>query len=90
MLRLELASAGEPDKAAMQALEGLFGAPPVTRPSAIDRALCACLAVRESAVRGAIAGGAGLERLQSELKCGTSCGSCVPELKRLVSAAQSR
>lgn len=25
--------------------------------------------------------------LQSTLKCGTNCGSCVPELKRLAQAA---
>ena len=28
--------------------------------------------------------GADLITLQSKLKCGTECGSCVPELKRLV------
>ena len=26
----------------------------------------------------------GLAALQSELKCGSECGSCVPELKRLI------
>jgi assimilatory nitrate reductase catalytic subunit len=25
-----------------------------------------------------------LQQLQDALKCGTNCGSCVPELKRLV------
>ena len=25
-----------------------------------------------------------LSRLQSDLKCGTNCGSCVPELKRMI------
>jgi assimilatory nitrate reductase catalytic subunit len=90
VLRLELASAGDPDAEALQALQALFSAPPATDLSALDRAMCACLGVRESAVRAAIAAGAGIERLRSELKCGTSCGTCVPELARLVAAAQSR
>ena len=27
-----------------------------------------------------------MESLQSALKCGTNCGSCMPELQRMVSA----
>ena len=34
----------------------------------------------------AVAGGADLATLQETLKCGTSCGSCVPELRRMVAA----
>ena len=30
--------------------------------------------------------GADLAQLQSELKCGTECGSCLPELKRMVNS----
>jgi assimilatory nitrate reductase catalytic subunit len=29
-----------------------------------------------------------LAQLQDQLKCGTNCGSCVPELKRLVQQRQ--
>ena len=29
-----------------------------------------------------------LSTLQADLKCGTNCGSCLPELKRLVRASQ--
>jgi assimilatory nitrate reductase catalytic subunit len=29
-----------------------------------------------------------LAQLQDRLKCGTNCGSCVPELKRLVQLRQ--
>ena len=29
-----------------------------------------------------------LDALQAELKCGTQCGSCLPELRRLVSAGK--
>ena len=38
----------------------------------------------------ALAGGAGLAQLQEKLKCGTECGSCVPELKRMCAVAGSR
>nr|WP_238589658.1 (2Fe-2S)-binding protein [Pseudomonas toyotomiensis] len=31
-----------------------------------------------------IARGLDLDGLRQELKCGTSCGSCVPEIKRLL------
>ena len=86
-LRLDLASAQEPDAAALEALEALFGGPAETTPEAFDRAVCACFKVVESELRSAIAGGATLAELQKHLKCGTSCGSCVPELRRLLSAA---
>ena len=32
----------------------------------------------------AIVKGASLDQLHSELQCGTSCGSCVPELRRML------
>ncbi|GAO23168.1 molybdopterin oxidoreductase [Alicycliphilus sp. B1] len=28
-----------------------------------------------------------LQRLKSELRCGTQCGSCVPQLQRMVQAS---
>ncbi len=83
VLRLELASAGDPDAGALAELEKLFGAPPVTGAAAFERAVCACFKVGESAIRAAVAAGATLAGLQKDLKCGTSCGSCVPELRRL-------
>jgi assimilatory nitrate reductase catalytic subunit len=94
MLRLELASAVEPDKEALKALEKLFGSPPVTGAAALDRAVCSCFKVAESQIRAAVAAGAGLARIQKDLKCGTNCGSCMPELRGLLSpgtaTAQSR
>jgi assimilatory nitrate reductase catalytic subunit len=39
--------------------------------------------VREAEIRAAVAAGADLARLQKELRCGTNCGSCLPELRRL-------
>ncbi|WP_296752729.1 nitrate reductase [Thiobacillus sp.] len=66
---------------------------PVTRPPAGEagrgRIVCNCLNVAEPAIAAAIAAGAGLAALQSNLKCGTECGSCVPELKRLIAVSRA-
>jgi assimilatory nitrate reductase catalytic subunit len=86
LLRLDLASSSNPDKNTLAALQDLFGSPPVTDSSASERAVCACFKVGESQIRSAVAAGATLAKLQKDLKCGTNCGSCVPELRRLVSA----
>ncbi len=48
------------------------------------RIVCNCHNVAEPDIVAAIAGGADLAALQSTLKCGTECGSCVPELKRMI------
>ena len=61
---------------------------PVARPPAggagRGRIVCNCLNVAEPDILAAITAGADLAALQATLKCGTECGSCVPELKRLV------
>jgi len=49
-----------------------------------SKTLCNCLNVSEAAVCAGIARGLDLNGLKQELKCGTSCGSCVPEIKRLL------
>jgi assimilatory nitrate reductase catalytic subunit len=84
VLRLELASAGDPDPEVLVALEKLFGQPPETGAAAFERSICACFNVAESQIRAAVAAGATLAGLQKNLKCGTHCGSCVPELRRFV------
>lgn len=48
------------------------------------KTLCNCLNVSEGAVCAGIERGLDLNGLKQELKCGTSCGSCVPEIKRLL------
>ncbi|MDI1308812.1 MAG: molybdopterin-dependent oxidoreductase [Methylotenera sp.] len=48
--------------------------------------ICNCLDVAENNIIETIQLGADLITLQNKLKCGTECGSCVPELKRLVAA----
>ena len=51
--------------------------------------VCTCFNVTDAAITGYLAGCSGsddtrLAALQGNLKCGTNCGSCIPELKRLV------
>ncbi len=47
------------------------------------RIVCNCLNVSEAEITARIAAGADLAGLQAALKCGTECGSCVPEIKRM-------
>ncbi len=51
--------------------------------------VCTCFDISESAIHAALPACTGtaaqrLAVLQGQLKCGTNCGSCIPELKRLV------
>jgi len=47
--------------------------------------ICSCFQVSETAILSAVAGGAcSAEQLGEKLGCGTNCGSCVPELNRMV------
>ncbi len=62
--------------------------PPVAQPAAAPQ-VCTCFDVREDAIRTALRGCAGTEdarlaALQGQLRCGTNCGSCIPQLRRLV------
>jgi assimilatory nitrate reductase catalytic subunit len=54
--------------------------------------VCTCFNVSEEAIQTHLASSEGsdeerLARLQSGLKCGSNCGSCIPELRRLVKHA---
>ena len=51
-----------------------------------DRVICNCKQVKQSQIEQAVAKGAALDELKSTLGCGTVCGSCVPEIKRLLTA----
>lgn len=46
--------------------------------------VCNCLDISQNEIVENIQLGADLITLQNKLKCGTECGSCMPELKRLV------
>jgi len=52
-----------------------------------DRTLCNCMNVSQVAICNGIAQGLDLPGLKQRLGCGTSCGSCVPEIKRLLAQA---
>lgn len=62
-----------------------LSAPPLAH-TGRGKVICSCLDVAEHAIVDAITRGADLITLQNKFKCGTQCGSCVPELKRLVAA----
>ncbi len=54
--------------------------------------VCACQGVGENAITGLLKACQGdanvrLARLKDELRCGTQCGSCVPQLQRMVQAS---
>ncbi len=75
------------DWPARQWLQASSTPPPGSAPA--SRQVCSCLNVREDTINACLSGLRGSEherlaRLQEKLHCGTRCGSCVPELKRLV------
>jgi len=57
---------------------------PPTGQKSRGKIICNCLDVSENEIIETCQAGADLETLKTKLKCGTECGSCVPELKRLV------
>ncbi|MDP1903892.1 MAG: molybdopterin-dependent oxidoreductase [Pseudomonadota bacterium] len=62
----------------------LMGRPSRDVPDA-GRIVCACFGVGENALKQAIALGANsVEALGIKLKAGSNCGSCIPELKKLL------
>jgi len=68
--------------------------PGATAPAGVatrGKVVCSCFGIAETAITGQLAACTGsddqrLAALQGALKCGTNCGSCVPELKRMVRA----
>jgi assimilatory nitrate reductase catalytic subunit len=69
------------------------GANPPVAVAARGRAICTCFNVTDAQIDGCLAAAEGgesdrLAAVQASLKCGTNCGSCLPELKRLVRASQ--
>jgi assimilatory nitrate reductase catalytic subunit len=59
-----------------KSMDGLASAGPI---------VCACFGVGRTTICAAIAAGAGTAAaIGAQLKAGTNCGSCIPELKRLI------
>ena len=46
--------------------------------------VCKCADVSDVQIRQELEAGADLPKLQEKLRCGTFCGSCVPEIRRMV------
>jgi assimilatory nitrate reductase catalytic subunit len=84
------------DELPAQAYGRLLLIPGAKAPVAVvarGKQVCSCFDVSETQITGCLDTLAGtaddrLARLQDTLKCGTNCGSCVPELKRLVRLTQ--
>ena len=79
-------------QAPAQAYGRLLLAPGAKAPLAVPqpgKQVCSCFGVEAAAIEQHLAGCAGsaeerLASVQQALRCGTNCGSCVPELKRMV------
>ena len=79
-------------------LSGLFSNVRLTAPAGLlagfdpevpdkGRLVCTCWEVGEHEIdRAIVAGACTVEHLGERLRCGTQCGSCVPELKRMLQA----
>ena len=94
----------ERETVSLEWLKGCFAAPQIA--AADRRALlagrsigatddgptvCACFGVGRQRIAACIAAGArSTQQIGSQLRAGTNCGSCVPELKRLLSDAVTR
>jgi assimilatory nitrate reductase catalytic subunit len=84
------------DELPAQAYGRLLLAPGAKAPIAIaprGKQVCSCFDVSERQIEAALqtATGSEVDRLaavQNQLRCGTNCGSCLPELKRMIQAQQ--
>ena len=71
-------------------LLGPFTSPPLAATATSrGRTVCNCADVGEADIQARIAAGADLEQLQTGLRCGVTCGSCLPELRRMLAASRS-
>ena len=65
---------------------------PVVRPPAgmalAGRTVCNCFGVTDSEIKDLFGKGLDLAEVQAQLKCGSSCGSCLPELRRMAAKAE--
>lgn len=52
--------------------------------------ICKCADISDLQIEQELTGGANLLQLQDKLKCGTFCGSCVPEIKRMVASRTTK
>jgi len=62
---------------------------PQRLPALRGRTVCNCFNVSEREIEDFLAKSNSIATLQASLKCGTNCGSCLPELRRKVSLAKT-
>jgi assimilatory nitrate reductase catalytic subunit len=80
----------------VDAIRRLLLTPTGTPPAAggvTDRVVCNCLNVGQRAIEKALwslpdSPADSLATLQGRLQCGTGCGSCLPELKRMIAGRE--
>ncbi|WP_260955050.1 nitrate reductase [Pseudomonas citri] len=79
---------GRTDEQLRRWLLAPLSAPPGNVGAALggSKTLCNCMNVSQRAICTGIERGLDLQGLKKELGCGTQCGSCVPEIKRLLVA----
>jgi assimilatory nitrate reductase catalytic subunit len=82
-VRLALAAERPPSSEVLARISALL---PSSEPDARGRTICNCFDVAESEIDAFLAATKSLSALQSSLRCGTNCGSCLPELRRRVAA----
>ena len=101
-VRLSLAAEYSPGEDFLRRVRAAFGPDGVLRevrlsagepwlrdpglPGPRGRTVCNCFDVAEDDIERFLGTSKSLEALQASLKCGTHCGSCVPELRRMVAA----
>ncbi len=83
----ELMAQGASAEAVRRWMLAPVASPPAGKPLR-GRIVCNCLDVAEPDIRRRLADGVTLEQIQMELKCGTSCGSCLPELRCMAQQAR--
>ena len=73
----------------------MSGAKPPIAPIDSGQIICTCVGVKDRAIQAHLAQNKAdpadqLVQLQTHLKCGTQCGSCVPQLKRMIAQTSLR
>jgi assimilatory nitrate reductase catalytic subunit len=70
-----------------------FALAPSARPPmsmAVRNIVCKCADVSDAQIGALLDDGADFQMLQKQLKCGTFCGSCVPDIKRMLAEQPSK
>lgn len=83
---LDLATQGGSTQALRKWIFAPLAAPPAAGP-ARGRIVCNCHDVSEAELRTDFSAGLDLDAVTGKRKCGTSCGSCLPEIKRMAGEA---